>query len=224
MDTLPRTGMCRRVLVVVVTITMLCLLVPVGGGAANAPGESAAGAPDPGVDAPVSDRFRYAANTGGTTRTEADALLEQPTRERVYATIEATPGLSVGEITDAVPVTRSTVRYHVRILREAGTLEAASVAGTLRFAPNGTDAEVAATLQSGPTRAVVEAVAEDEPASVTEIAEATDRAPSTVSHHLSTLEASGIVDRERDGEAVLTTLTAETRNAIGTVGAEATED
>ena len=58
------------------------------------------------------------------------------------------------------------------------------------------------------------AVARHEPASVTAVAEATDRAPSTVSHHLSALEKRGYVERERTGEAVVAVLSPATRRAM----------
>jgi len=56
---------------------------------------------------------------------------------------------------------------------------------------------------------------------VTVIASETDRALSTVSHHLTALEQRGLVDRERHGEAVLTTLSDGARAAMAELEAPA---
>lgn len=208
----------RTALVVFLAAAMACSLVPVGGATTATPDETATSIAVSGFDATGTERFRSGTGTGVSPRADPEGVLEQPTREGIYASVRESPGIGLGELVEAVPVAKSTVRYHLRILRKAGLVESATVAGTLRFAPSGTDAELAGALSAGSTRAIVDAVAEHEPASVTEIAEATDRAPSTVSHHLRRLEERGMVDRERTGEAVVTTLTAETEAAIESAG------
>jgi DNA-binding transcriptional ArsR family regulator len=214
----------RTVLVVFLAVTTACSLVPIGGAATTSPDGAATAITVSGFDSTVTERFRSGTTSGVSARTDPDGVLEQPTRERIYTSVSESPGIGLGELIEAVPVAKSTVRYHLRILREAGLVESATVAGTLRFAPSEADAELAGALSAGPTRAVVDAVAEHEPASVTAIAEATDRAPSTVSHHLGRLEERGVVDRERVGEAVVTTLTAETRSTIESSGSLPADD
>lgn len=124
------------------------------------------------------------------------------------------PGFNYAELAKAADVTKSTARYHVRVLRDAGLVEITDVAGTIRVSPAEADAELAGILRSESVGSVLTSVAEEEPASVTTLADATGRALSTVSHHLSSLESRGYVDRERTGEAVVTTLTPETRRSI----------
>lgn len=141
-------------------------------------------------------------------------VLEQSTRAAVYERVHDAPGATLADIADAVGVTKSTVRYHVRVLREAGLVDATEAAGALRVAPADADVDLVASLNAPGTGAVLDAVAEHEPATVSSIASSSDRAPSTVSHHLSTLEERELVERERDGEAVVTTLTDATRRAI----------
>lgn len=137
---------------------------------------------------------------------DTDGVLEQSTRAAVYDAIVGSPGATLSELAAAVDVTKSTVRYHARMLRDADMVTATEVGGTLRYAPNDADAELAAVRRAGGSGDVLEAVAEREPASVSALAAATDRAPSTVSHHLSGLEERGLVERERTGESVVTTL------------------
>lgn len=214
----------RSCLVVFFAVAMACSLVPVGGTATATPDGTATGGAVSGFDATVTERLRSDTASRVASRTDPEGVLEQPTREGIYVSVRESPGIGLGELVEAAPVTKSTVRYHLRILRKAGLVESATIAGTLRFSPSGTDAELAGALSAGPTRAIVDAVEEHEPASVTAIAEATDRAPSTVSHHLGRLEERGVVDRERNGEAVVTTLSAETRAAIGSSGTLSADD
>lgn len=157
-------------------------------------------------------------------RDDADGVLEQPTRAAVYRAIRDAPGGTLNGIADAVGVTKSTARYHARVLRDAGLVDAARVSGALRFAPADADVELHAVLRADGTGAVLDAVARHEPASVTELARATDRAPSTVSHHLSSLEERGLVERERAGEAVVTSLAPATRTAMPADGATPADD
>ncbi len=214
----------RDVLVVLVAVGMACTLVPVGGVVAESPTDAAVAHSTAGVDAVVNDRFRHGTVSNGLAREDTDGVLEQPTRKHIYEAVTESPGIGLGELSETVSVTRSTARYHTQILRSAGLIESTTVGGTLRFAPAEADAELAGVLHAEPTSAVIEAVAEHEPASVSAIASATDRAPSTVSHHLSTLEERNVVERERAGEAVVTTLTDRTRSAIGSADARAIAD
>jgi predicted transcriptional regulator len=167
-----------------------------------------------GFDGPELDRYRSVVVSSGLSRADTDGVLDQRTREAVYAAIRESPGADLATLAGSVGVTKSTVRYHVDVLREAGLVEAAEIGGALRVAPAEMNADLAAATSAAPTSAVLEAVTENEPASVREVSAATGRAPSTVSHHLSTLADRGLVERERAGEAVLTRLTDETRAAM----------
>lgn len=52
------------------------------------------------------------------------------------------------------------------------------------------------------TEAIMTRLADEGPASGGDLADALDRDPSTISHHLSRLEDEGLVERERDGRTV----------------------
>lgn len=205
----------RFVALAFVAVLVASLFAPVPVTDAEGPAEDATLAAGNGADGLLAlDRLRPTVASSGMARADTEGVLEQSTRAAVYATVRDTPGTTLAGIAAAVDVTRSTVRYHVDVLREAGLIDATEVAGALRFAPAESDVELAATLNADGPGAVLAAVAEHEPASVTTLAEVTDRAPSTVSHHLSTLEDRGLVDRERAGEAVVTTLAPATRTAM----------
>lgn len=223
MGPIPNLGMCRRILAAIVVVAMLFSLIPVGGVAAEASADSVAGTPASGADAQITDRFRAGIATGGLSRADTEGVLEQPTRAAVYGAIDDSPGTDLAGVADEVGVTKSTVRYHVRVLRDAGLIETAEVGGTLRVSTADADAELAGVLNEESSGAVLEAVAEREPASVTALASETDRALSTVSHHLAGLEERGLVERERRGEAVVTSLTPGTRTAMAALPESGTE-
>lgn len=212
--------MDRQHVAVLVAVCMALALVPAGVAAAEEPAEAVATATGPTVDATVTDRYRAGASAG-LSRVDTDGVLEQPTRASIYEAIDESPGIDLAGLAAAADVTKSTARYHVDVLRDAGLVAGVEVAGALRFAPAELDAEVAGVLGTDAPGTVLTAVADHEPASVRTLAEATDRAPSTVSHHLSELEARGLVERERRGEAVLTSLAPPARDALETAPATA---
>lgn len=206
--------MVHRPLVALLVVAMLVSVAPIGGVAAETSSNVAAATHSIGIDAQVTERFRVGNAASGLARADTDGVLEQPTRAAVYETIRSAPGSDLAELATAVGVTKSTVRYHVGVLRDAELVETADVSGTIRVSPAETDAELVGVLRSESMGGVLVAVSEEEPASVTTLADSTGRALSTVSHHLASLESRGYVDRERTGEAVLTSLTPETRRSI----------
>lgn len=214
--------MLRRLVVSLVALCLVVSIVPVGGAVAEPATASATGVPAAGAGIDLlADRLRVGTASSGPSRADTDGVLEQPTRAAVYAAVGDAPGATIDELADDVDVTGSTVRYHVDVLRAAGLVETAEISGVTRVSTAEIDAETAGFLRADATGAVLDAVEGNEPASVSTLAEATDRALSTVSHHLSTLESRGLVDRERAGEAVVTTLTPETRAAMAVLGERA---
>lgn len=142
----------------------------------------------------------------GYTREIDDDTLDHEGRRRVYDLVRSSPGAHIAAIVDAVDVSRSTVRYHLRVLEDADLVTGATVRGRHRYVPAGADPVRAAALFDGPTRTILEAIGRFEPVSITGIAEETGRAPSTVTHHLGGLEDAGLVARERADGRVLVSL------------------
>ena len=154
---------------------------------------------------------------GSYSRYDGSNPLDNATRATIYATVAEEPGLSLSALSERTDIPRSTVRYHVRILREENLVETATVRGKRRVHPAGDDnPELAASLSDDATAALLETVARDGPASVSDLADALDRTPGTVSYHLERLADDGLVERERAGNAVVTTLPDSVAAAMGT--------
>ncbi|WP_458207565.1 winged helix-turn-helix transcriptional regulator [Haladaptatus sp. NG-SE-30] len=149
------------------------------------------------------------------SRHDSSNPLDNVTRATVHDAVTDDPGLSLSALSDRAGIPRSTVRYHVRILEEEGLVETATVRGKRRVSPtDGVDPELAASLSDDSTAQLLETVARNGPASVSELAEALDRTPGTVSYHLDRLADDGLVERERAGNAVVTTLPDRVQAAI----------
>lgn len=133
--------------------------------------------------------------------------LDNEVRSRVYGVIEQSPGTYISEVSEQVSASRSTVRYHVRILEDEGLIVGDADRGKHRFYPTGSDdPALAAAMNDDATARVLDSIARLEPATVSALAEDLDRAPGTVSYHLDRLADDGLIEQERIGNSVVTRL------------------
>lgn len=133
--------------------------------------------------------------------------LENEVRSQVYNVIEQSPGTYISEVSEQISASRSTVRYHVRILEDEGLIVGDADRGKHRFYPAGNDdPALAAAMNDDATARVLDSIARLEPTGVSAIAEDLDRAPGTVSYHLDRLAEDGLIQQERTGNAVVTSL------------------
>lgn len=148
----------------------------------------------------------------GYSRHDDSDPLDNAVRKRVYDAVLRLPGAYVVELAEATDVSRSTVRYHVRILEEERLVVGQKIRGRQRMFPADDESpELTAALADDATAPVLDAVARLEPASVSTLAADLDRATSTVSYHLSRLEDAGLVEQAREGCAVRNSLAPDVR-------------
>jgi len=151
----------------------------------------------------------------GYKRYSDDDPLEHGTREQLYEFIRDSPGAYLTEITEGTDVKMGTARYHLRILAFENLVTSEEIRGRRRYVPVGTEwAELEAALHDETTARIVESLAEKGPDSVSGLADRLDRDPSTITHHLDRLAEDGIVERERDGRAVVNKLSDSARIAL----------
>ncbi|WP_266080540.1 winged helix-turn-helix transcriptional regulator [Haladaptatus caseinilyticus] len=157
-----------------------------------------------------------AANTVRSySRYDSSNPLENVTRATIHDAVGDEPGQSLSGISERTNIPRSTVRYHVRILEEERLVETATVRGKHRVYPaENENPALSASLSDDSTATLLDAVARDEPVSVSALADTLDLTPGTVSYHLERLADDELVERERVGNAVVTSLTNTVRDAL----------
>lgn len=139
------------------------------------------------------------------SRLSRDELLEHEARRRVYEAIDEDPGTALATVAERADVTRSTARYHLRRLEEAGLVQSVKSPDARRFFPAGYEAEEMqreALLETGRTREVYEAIREDPGASLQEVSQRADIAASSAHRIVERLEEAGLVERGRSGRSV----------------------
>lgn len=174
-------------------------------------------------DSDVAHAFRSLHDVGptgwilfaGYSRYDSSDPLENHVRKRVYDAVKRSPGTYPVELAKTTRIPRSTVRYHVRILEEEQLIFGEKLLGRQRYFPRGSDnVGLIAALKDEASRSVLVAIHRLEPASVSHLASDLDRAPSTISYHLSRLTEMELIEQERDNGAVINRLTPQTERDL----------
>jgi predicted transcriptional regulator len=140
---------------------------------------------------------------GAYSRYDDTDPLAHATRAKLYECVEAEPGLYLSQLGRRLDVPLSTVRHHVRVLREEGHVESRTDDGRRRFYPRGTEhPELIACLRGDGPAGIVAALSREGALTVSALARELDRDPSTVSHHLDRLVAVDAVTRTKRGRTV----------------------
>lgn len=188
-----------------------------------------AGAPDaPAID-PIAVAVTAAAATAATTgsavaslwerarrflwlgllysRIAKERLLDHGSRERLLATIRATPGLAVADLAERTALPRNTVTYHLRVLeRERLVSSTRNGRNRLFFAPGSLEkrdqAEAMATLRHETSLALARAIGESPGVDQKQLCARVGVSPSLAHWHADRLVASGVVDKRREGRSV----------------------
>ncbi|MFQ3318535.1 MAG: putative transcriptional regulator [Natronomonas sp.] len=141
--------------------------------------------------------------------------LEHEAREQVYEIVNDEPGSYLSEVSEEADLPLSTARHHIKVLEREGLVSGTKLRGKRRYYPAYAEGiELAAALNDEATASIIDAIARLGAASVSDLADELGRDPSTISHHLQRLETDDIITRERDGRAVMNTLSAEARTAL----------
>lgn len=152
----------------------------------------------------LADALRHG-GAGLFSRIATVALPEHPVRASLIAAVDASPGVHFSELARRLDVAPGVAQHHLAKLTAAGLVRAVRAGGRTRYFPNGVTERQTVQAQAFGTPGAAEvlaAVRKRPGMSVSQLATATGRSAGTISHHLARLQASGLVDRRREGRSV----------------------
>jgi len=130
---------------------------------------------------------------------------ELDSRREIYRTVRGSPGIHFRGLLRELDYAQGTLQYHLRWLVEEGLVETDDDGEytryyTAEFEPE--DRAVMNALRREYSRRIVACIAADGPQTTNGLADRLERAPSTISWHLSRLHDAGVVTKERAGQHV----------------------
>lgn len=132
--------------------------------------------------------------------TPAGEALDHPVRARLLDHVKASPGATLRELAEALPVSRSTVRHHVRVLVQGDLLRDERLGrARIVYRPGARERARRAHLARHPVRARLLERLDEGPARLTALAEAAGTSPGNALHHLRRLREAGAAAAREDG-------------------------
>ncbi|QLG61280.1 winged helix-turn-helix transcriptional regulator [Halorarum salinum] len=150
------------------------------------------------------------------SRHDGSDPLDHERRRAIHDAIADAPGVYLSELGERSDLSLSSVRHHLRVLERENLIRTEKVRGKRRFYPIDVDGTaLVAALSDAAVRRLLETLAALGEARNDRLADELDRSPSTISHHLTSLEEDGLVVREQAGRATVNRLPATVMNALG---------
>lgn len=131
--------------------------------------------------------------------------LDHPQRRQLLEAIQASPGLTVGELRAKAGLHYTTVLHHVRLLEEVGLVQRQRVGGQWHCFPHAigaTERNRTVAARSPTSEAVLRVVAANPGIRASDAARAVGIAPSSMKHHIDRLESWGLLKVTRDAGRV----------------------
>ena len=143
----------------------------------------------------------------GYSRFDDPEPMGHETREAIYDTVTADPGIYLAELARQTDTPVSTVRYHTRVLVRENLLERREGKGRTRLVPTEMAENDVVTVEEGTPENLLLALDALGRATGSELAAELDLTKSTVSYHLGRLAEDGLIERETAGRTVENSLT-----------------
>lgn len=149
--------------------------------------------------------------------------LELDARRRIAEVVAATPGIHFSDVVRALDYAPTTVRYHLGVLEREGVLSSLEVGRYLRYYPrergehlrrealSADEKRILAMLRQRVPLAVAIEILVRGPTTHAPLAAAIGVSPSTLTHHLQKMAASGVVVLQREGRETRISLAAPDR-------------
>jgi len=133
--------------------------------------------------------------------------LESVSRRAIYQHIATHPGLHFRELEAELAYAKGTLQYQLRWLDEEGIVEVRDDGKYTRYYPAAEYDEIEQTvidaLRRKYSRRILAHLLSEEALSTTELSERIDKAPSTISWHLSKLADADLISKRQEGRSVV---------------------
>lgn len=136
---------------------------------------------------------------------DAERVLLNDMRRRIYEYILDNPGIHLREIARDLNISISTATWHLRILERANLIRSEKVGNKIIYIPTGMEKEdlmIALTINNENAKRIVEYLMNEE-AHARKIARDLNMNIETVRYHLKRLERAGVVVSKEDGKRIV---------------------
>ena len=143
----------------------------------------------------------------GYRKISAAGVLTNVTRSRIYTAITAHPGMFFNEIARETGVARSTLRYHLALLRMTGKINAAQTGSDVRYFENsgkfsGTERKILTLLHNGRDRFICEYLIQNPATTRSDLEKVLGISGAAVTWHTNRLRDAGVLAVTKSGRTV----------------------
>lgn len=148
------------------------------------------------------------------------SVLNDPTRSRIYNAITANPGIFFNELARQTGVARSTLRYHLALLKMTGKIAVSKTGSDVRYFENsgkfsGAEQKILATLHNDKERFICEYLLRNPATTRGDLEKVLGISGAAVTWHTNRLRDAGVLDVTRKGRTVQYTITPDALPALG---------
>ena len=143
----------------------------------------------------------------GYRKIAAASILTNATRSRIYEAIAANPGIFFNELARQTGVARSTLRYHIALLKMTGKITTTKTGSDTRYFENsgkfsGTEQKVLALLHNGRDRLICEYLIQNPATTRGDLEKVLGISGAAVTWHTNRLRDVGVLEIKKSGRTV----------------------
>ena len=157
----------------------------------------------------------------GYRKISTASVLTNATRSRIYEAVAAHPGIFFNELARETGVARSTLRYHLALLKMTGKISAAKTGSDVRYFENsgkfsGTEQKILALLHNGRDRFICEYLIQNPATTRSDLEKVLGISGAAVTWHTNRLRDAGVLAVTKSGRTVQYSIAPDTVRALHT--------
>jgi Uncharacterized protein conserved in archaea len=157
----------------------------------------------------------------GYRKISAASVLTNSTRSRIYHAIVANPGIFFNELVRQTGVARSTLRYHIALLKMTGKITTAKTGSDTRYFENsgkfsGTEQKILSLLHNGRDRLICEYLIQNPSTTRADLEKVLGISGAAVTWHTNRLRDAGVLEIKKAGRTVAYSIAPDAVRALHT--------